>query len=102
MLFSSADYLINSHNLFSWLCIDIIKRKLLFVNLGDKMEKVNTLVCTNVKGLLRVQVLSNSPHPLERLPHKLGEPWVDLDGSKPLSPIIFVSNWVKIVNEFQV
>ena len=45
----------------------------MFVTLGEKMGKVNTLVCMNVKGLLRVLVFSNSPHPLERLPHKLGE-----------------------------
>ena len=60
----------------------------MIVTLGEKMGKVNTLVCMNVKGLLRVLVLSNSPHPLERLPHKLGKPWVDLDGPKPLSPIL--------------
>ena len=45
----------------------------MFVTLGEKMGKVNTLVCMNVKGLLRVLVLSNSPFPLEHLPHKLGE-----------------------------
>ena len=73
MHFFSADYLINSHNLFSRLCIYIIKRKLMFVVLGEKMGKVNTLVCMNVKGPLRVLVLSNSLLPLELLPHKLGE-----------------------------
>ena len=45
----------------------------MFFTLGEKMGKVNTLVCMNVKGLLHVLVLSNSPLPLERLPHKLGE-----------------------------
>ena len=45
----------------------------MFVTLGEKMGKVNTLVYMNVKGLLRVLVLSNSPLPLECLAHKLGE-----------------------------
>ena len=64
----------------------------MFVTLGEKMGKVNTLVCMDVRGPLHVLVRSNSPLPLERLPNKLGEPWVDLDGPKPLSPLIFVSN----------
>ena len=63
------------------------------------MGKVNTLVCMDVRGPFHVLVRSNnlsapereknySPLPLERFPHKLGEPWVDLDGPKVLYPIL--------------
>ena len=50
---------------------------------------MNTLVCMDVRGPPHVLVRSNSPLPLERFPHKLGEPWVDFDGPKALYPILF-------------
>ena len=38
-LFLSGDYLVNSPNLFSWLCIDIVGRNLMFVTLGTLRVK---------------------------------------------------------------
>ena len=34
-----SDYFIYSHNIFSWLCIDIVRRKLIFVTLGTLSVK---------------------------------------------------------------
>ena len=40
--FSFGDHVINSRNLFSWLCIDIVQGKLMMVTLGT--QRVNDLI----------------------------------------------------------
>ena len=36
---NDGDYDINSHNLFSWICIDVVRRKLVLITFGTQKIK---------------------------------------------------------------